>query len=90
MCYRWTAEHGRELSEERRRLAVDDPHGSGGVVRIIIRKNVVFSKGTTCSNMAVRLNTNNEIINALSKINLLVGFGLQTGVPRSAYGVRIS
>jgi hypothetical protein len=57
---------------------------------IRIRKRVGFSKGTAYSSMAVRLNTRNEIINALTERNLLVDFGLQTGVSHSAYGVRIS
>jgi hypothetical protein len=75
MCYRRRAEYGRELSEDRRCLVVDDPHKSEGVEGIRRRKRVGFSKGTVYSSMVVRLNTNNEIINALSKVNLLVDFG---------------
>jgi hypothetical protein len=78
------------LSEDRRCLVVDDPRKSGGVDGIRIRKRVGFSKGTVCLSMAVRLNTRKGIINALTKRNLLVNFGLQTGVRHSDSGVRIS
>lgn len=87
---RWKGIERRSVFEDRRCLVVEDPHKSGGVEGIRIRKSVGFSKETACSSMAVRLNTSNEIINALSKINLLVDFGLQTGVRHSACGVRIS
>lgn len=78
------------MFEGRRCLVVDDPHKSGGAEGIRIRKRLGFSKGTAYSSMAVRLSRSNEIVNALTKINRLVDFGLQTGVRLSAYGVRIS